>query len=43
MKKKAKNSFGLIEGVDYKKLGKRLPTLLSPSGIKKITKDRKIK
>lgn len=34
-------SFGLIEGVDYKKLGKRLPTLLSPSGIKKITKGRK--
>ena len=26
----------LIEGEDYKRLGKRLPTLLSPSGIKKI-------
>jgi hypothetical protein len=30
--------FGLIEGEDYKRLGKRLPTLLSPCGIKKITK-----
>lgn len=29
----------MIEGVDYKKLGKRLPTLLSPSGVKKITKN----
>lgn len=29
---------GLIEGIDYKKLGARLPTLLSPSGINKITK-----
>lgn len=31
-------SFGLIEGEDYKRLGKRLPTLLSPRGIEKITK-----
>lgn len=31
-------SFGLIEGEDYKKLGKRLPTLLSPEGVKKLTK-----
>lgn len=30
--------FKLIEGVDYKTLGKRQPTLLSPSGIKKILK-----
>ncbi|MBK5243362.1 hypothetical protein [Clostridium sp.] len=29
---------GLIEGKDYKLLGKRLPTLLSPDGIKKIIK-----
>lgn len=28
----------MIDGEDYKKLGKRLPTLLSPSGIKKIIK-----
>lgn len=33
-------SFGLIEGEDYKKLGKRLPTLLSPSGILKIIKSK---
>lgn len=33
------DKLGLIEGVDYKKLGKRLPTLLSPSGITKITKN----
>lgn len=26
----------LIEGIDYKRLGVRLPTLLSPSGIEKI-------
>lgn len=32
---------GLIEGEDYKLLGKRLPTLLSPSGIKKIIKNKK--
>ena len=32
-------NFGLIEDVDFKKLGKRLPTLLSPSGISKITKN----
>lgn len=31
-------SFGLIENVDYKKLGKRQPTLLSPSGVEKIIK-----
>lgn len=29
-------SFGLIEGEDYRKLGKRQPTLLSPEGISKI-------
>jgi hypothetical protein len=33
-------SFGLIEGEDFKRLGKRLPTLLSPSGIEKITKNK---
>ena len=31
---------GLIEGIDYKKLGERQPTLLSPSGIKKILKNK---
>ena len=31
-------NLNLIEGEDYKKLGKRLPTLLSPSGIEKIIK-----
>lgn len=31
-------SFNMIEGIDYRKLGKRLPTLLSPTGIKKIIK-----
>lgn len=30
---------GLIEGIDYKRLGMRLPTLLSPTGIAKITKN----
>lgn len=30
---------GLIAGIDYKRLGKRLPTLISPSGIKKIIKN----
>jgi len=29
---------GLIEGNDYKLLGKRLPTLLTPTGIEKIIK-----
>ncbi|MGE5628397.1 MAG: hypothetical protein ACM3X7_09800 [Solirubrobacterales bacterium] len=32
--------FDLIEGEDYKKLGPRMPTLLSPEGVKKITKSR---
>ena len=31
-------NLNMIEGIDYKKLGKRLPTLLSPSGIEKIIK-----
>lgn len=30
-------SLNMIEGEDYKKLGVRLPTLLSPEGVKKIT------
>lgn len=34
-------SYNMIENVDYKKLGKRLPTLLSPSGIDKIIKSNK--
>lgn len=29
-------SLNMIEGEDYKKLGQRLPTLLSPEGVKKI-------
>jgi len=29
-------SLGLVENVDYKKLGERQATILSPSGIKKI-------
>ena len=29
-------SLDMIEGEDYKKLGKRMPTLLSPQGIEKI-------
>lgn len=32
-------NFDMIEGEDYKKLGERMPTLLSPSGVKKITRD----
>ncbi|MFU0784328.1 hypothetical protein [Clostridium sp.] len=32
--------FNLMEGVDYMKLGKRQPTILAPSGIEKITKER---
>ena len=35
-------SLNMIEGEDYKKLGKRLPTLLSPGGIEKITKNYKV-
>lgn len=26
----------LDEGIDYKRLGKRLPTILSPNGIRKL-------
>lgn len=29
---------GLIEGEDYRKLGPRQPTLLSPKGVEKIIK-----
>ena len=32
-------SFDMVEGEDYKKLGDRMPTLLSPVGVKKITRD----
>lgn len=32
-------SFDMVEGEDYKKLGDRMPTLLSPIGVKKITRD----
>ena len=31
-------SLDLIEGEDFKKLGQRQPTLLSPSGVEKILK-----
>lgn len=34
-------SYGMVEGIDYKKLGKRMPTLLSPKGIEKIIKSSK--
>jgi hypothetical protein len=30
--------FNMIESEDYRKLGLRQPTLLSPEGVKKITK-----
>ena len=33
-------SLNLIEGTDYKKLGQRQPTLLSPTGIEKILKNK---
>lgn len=29
-------SLNMMEGEDYKKLGERMPTLLSPQGIEKI-------
>lgn len=31
-------NFGLVEGQDYRKLGRGQPTILSPEGIEKITK-----
>jgi len=31
-------NLNMIEGIDYKKLGSRQPTLLSPSGVEKIIK-----
>ncbi|BDC03424.1 hypothetical protein [Clostridium perfringens] len=34
-------SCNLLEGVDYRKLGERQPTLLSPSGVEKILKNNK--
>lgn len=34
-------SYNLIEGIDFKKLGARMPILLSPSGIEKIIKKSK--
>lgn len=33
-------SLNMIEGEDYRKLGVRLPTLLSPQGIEKIIKKK---
>ena len=39
LKKRLKlKSFNMIEGDDYKDLGPRQATILSPSGIEKITK-----
>jgi len=35
----ASKTLGLIEGEDYRRLGKRLPTLLSVQGIEKIIKN----
>lgn len=32
-------NFGLIEGVDFKRLGKRQSTILTPAGVKKILKE----
>lgn len=34
-------SYNMIEGVDYKKLGARMPTLLSPSGVNKIVQNHR--
>jgi len=31
-------SFGMIENIDYRKLGLRMPTLLSPQGVEKLLK-----
>jgi len=31
-------ALNMIEGVDYKRLGQRMPTLLSPQGVIKILK-----
>lgn len=36
-------NLNMIEGTDYKKLGARMPTLLSPQGIIKIIKQEVIK
>lgn len=36
-------SYNMIESIDYKKLGARMPTLLSPSGVKKIIKNHRNK
>lgn len=29
-------SYNMVEGIDYRRLGPRLPILLSPDGVKKI-------
>jgi len=34
------SNFGLIENIDYRKMGKGQGVLLSPRGVKKITKNR---
>lgn len=33
-------SFGMIENVDYKRMGRRQGILLSPKGVQKITKTK---
>lgn len=33
-------SFGMIKDIDYKKMGARQGVLLSPQGVKKITKGK---
>ena len=39
LKKRLKyKKFDMVEGVDYKNLGARQPTLLSPGGVAKITR-----
>lgn len=34
-------SYNLVEGIDYKYLGPRMPVLLSPEGVKKIIKSNR--
>lgn len=34
-------NFGLIENIDYRKMGKGQGVLLSPKGVNKITKNRR--
>ena len=38
LRDRVSSSKDLIEGIDYKKLGPRMPTIFSPQGVKKIIK-----